>query len=150
VDERHRLEKRIEEHFSDSRPGLNKLFTFFDLLRQSVYSRVAGYEDLNDAEQLAADPTFRFINLQRIWDEGATLPRLCIASRLDYWPSRKSDRTMSLNRETLAQSESLNGLGCVLLEIDSSESPVHGRQVGSDYNGYFQSVCYHPLFLFKS
>ena len=30
----------------------------------------------------------------------------------------------------------------------SSESPVHGAQEGSAYNGHFESVCYHPLFLF--
>ena len=51
---------------SDSRQGLNKQFTLADLLRQSVYSRLAGYEDLNDAERLAADPTFRLISSQRI------------------------------------------------------------------------------------
>ena len=32
--------------------------------------------------------------------------------------------------------------------MDSSESPVHGQQEGSAYNGHFESVCYHPLFLF--
>jgi len=37
---------------------LNKQFTLADLLQQSFYSRLAGYEDLNDAERLAADPTF--------------------------------------------------------------------------------------------
>ena len=58
-DERLGLEKLIEEQLSDSRQGLNKQFTLADLLRQSVYSRLAGYEDLNDAERLAADPTFR-------------------------------------------------------------------------------------------
>jgi hypothetical protein len=45
------------------------MFTVTDLLRQSVYSRSAGYEDLNDAERLAADPTtFRLISSQRIID----------------------------------------------------------------------------------
>jgi Transposase DDE domain group 1 len=73
LDERLGLEKLIEEHLSDSRHGLNKQFTLADLLRQSVYSRLAGYEDLNDAERLAADPTFRLISSQRIWDRGAAL-----------------------------------------------------------------------------
>src|ERR1700732_4740488 len=73
LDERLGLEKLIEEHLSDSRQGLNKQFTLADLLRQSVYSRLAGYEDLNDAERLAADPTFRLISSQRIWDRGAAL-----------------------------------------------------------------------------
>jgi Transposase DDE domain group 1 len=73
LDERLGLEKLIEEQLSDSRQGLNKQFTLADLLRQSVYSRLAGYEDLNDAERLAADPTFRLISSQRIWDRGAAL-----------------------------------------------------------------------------
>ena len=33
--------------------------------------------------------------------------------------------------------------------MDSTESPVHGQQEGSAYNGHFQSVCYHPLLLFN-
>jgi hypothetical protein len=73
LDERLGLEKLIEEHFSDSRQGLNKQFTMTDLLRQSVYSRLAGCEDLNDAERVAADPTCRLISSQRIWDRGAAL-----------------------------------------------------------------------------
>ena len=37
----------------------------------------------------------------------------------------------------------------VILDIDSSESPVHGQQEGAAYNGHFECVCYHPLFLFN-
>ena len=44
LDERLGFEKLIEEQLSDSRQGLNKQFTLADLLRQSVYSRLAGYE----------------------------------------------------------------------------------------------------------
>src|SRR4029453_5034602 len=36
------------------------------------------------------------------------------------------------------------------LDIDSSESPVHGAQEQSAYNGHFESVCYLPLFVFNS
>ena len=42
----------IEQHLTDSRRGKNTQFPFADLLRQSVYSRLAGYEDLNDAQRL--------------------------------------------------------------------------------------------------
>ena len=49
LDERLGLGKLIGEHLTDSRQG----FTLADLLRQSVYSRLAGYEDLNDAERVA-------------------------------------------------------------------------------------------------
>src|SRR5262249_30695737 len=37
----------------------------------------------------------------------------------------------------------------VVLDIDSSESPVHGTQEQSAFNGHFESVCYHPLFVFN-
>ena len=37
----------------------------------------------------------------------------------------------------------------VILDIDSSESPVHGSQEGAAYNGHFGCVCYHPLFCFN-
>ena len=49
LDERLGLATLIAEHLSDSRQGLNTQFSLADLLRQSVYSRLAGYEDLNDA-----------------------------------------------------------------------------------------------------
>jgi len=73
LDERLGLETLIAELLSDSRQGLNTQFGVIDLLRQSVYSRLAGYEDLNDAERLAADPTFRLIGSPKIWDRGAAL-----------------------------------------------------------------------------
>ena len=37
----------------------------------------------------------------------------------------------------------------VILDMDSSESPVHGEQEGASYNGHFGSMCYHPLFVFN-
>jgi hypothetical protein len=42
-----------------------------DLFGQSVYSRIAGYEDVNDAERLSQDPTFRLIGSEKTWDRGA-------------------------------------------------------------------------------
>ena len=56
---------------------------------------------------------------------------------------------MRLNTE-LVQHEATRPLGQrVTLDIDSSESPVHGAQEYSAYNGHFESVCYHPLFVFN-
>jgi len=37
----------------------------------------------------------------------------------------------------------------VILDIDSAESPVHGKQEEAAYNGHFECVCYHPLFCFN-
>jgi len=57
---------------------------------------------------------------------------------------------MALNRETLGRAESLDGFKRMVLDMDSCESPVHGEQEGSAYDGHLESVCYHPLFLFNS
>jgi F0F1-type ATP synthase alpha subunit len=106
LDERLGLDKLIEEQLSDSRQGSNKQFTLTDLLRQSVYSRLAGYEDLNDAERLATDPTFRLISSQRIWDRGAAL-----TSTLHWFETELLTKEenliglMALNREALGQAE---------------------------------------------
>ena len=37
----------------------------------------------------------------------------------------------------------------MILDMDSSESPVHGDQEGAAWNGHFQSKCLHPLFVFN-
>src|SRR6266481_588928 len=61
LDERLGLDALIERYLSDPRTGHNRQFPLPDLFRQSIYSRLAGYEDTNDAERLAEDPTFRML-----------------------------------------------------------------------------------------
>ena len=61
LDERLGLNTLIEQHLADPRTGHNRQFPLRDLFRQSIYSRLAGYEDTNDAERLAEDPTFRML-----------------------------------------------------------------------------------------
>ena len=56
---------------------------------------------------------------------------------------------MALNRELVGQAEAFDDAERVVLDLDSTESPVHGQQEGSAYNGHFESVCYHPLLLFN-
>ena len=43
----------------DPRTGRNRLHSVVGLLRQSVFGRLAGYEDMNDADRLALDPVMR-------------------------------------------------------------------------------------------
>ena len=150
LDERLGLATLIAEHLSDSRQGLNTQFGLVDLLRQSVYSRLAGYEDLNDAVRVSADPTFRLIGSPKRWDRGAAL-----TSTLHWFETDLLTRgenllgLMAVNREMLAQAGMPTRAGRIVLDMDSSESPVPGAQEGSAYNGHFASVCYHPLFLFN-
>lgn len=73
LDERFGLSELIGDHLVDSRTRRNTQFPLADLLRQSVYSRLAGYEDLNDAARLSADPTFRLIGSEKVWEWGVAL-----------------------------------------------------------------------------
>jgi len=61
LDERLGFGDLIALHLTDPRRGKNTQLPLADLLRQSVYSRIAGYEDVNDSERLSQDPTFRLI-----------------------------------------------------------------------------------------
>ena len=150
LDERLGLGELIDEHLSDSRQGTNKQFTFADLLRQSVYSRLAGYEDLNDAERVSADPTFRLIGSKKLWDRGAALTSRLHSFETELLASEENLLgLMAVNRELLSQAEGSDNSDGVVLDMDSTESPVHGQQEGSAYNGHFESICYHPLLLFN-
>src|SRR5712691_3365251 len=92
LDERLGFSELIEQHLTDSR-GKNTQLPLADLLRQSVYSRLAGYEDVNDAERLSQDPTLRLIGSEKIWDRGAAL----------------TSRLQSFETEALARDENLAG-----------------------------------------
>ena len=136
LDERLGLETLITAHLSDCRLGLNTQFRLADLLRQSVYSRLAGYEDLNDAARLSTDPTFRLIGSPKMWDRGAAL-----TSTLHWFETELLTREenlvglMAVNRDVIGQAETLDRSDRTVLDMDSSESPVHGQQEGSAYNG---------------
>ena len=83
LDERLGFGELIAQHLTDSRRGKNTQLPLADLLRQSVYSRIAGYEDVNDAERLSQDPTFRLIGSEKIWERGAAYRRAALAGRIE-------------------------------------------------------------------
>ena len=61
LDEALGLTEMVSGVVEDSRLGTNKQHTLLGLLRQSIYSRLAGYEDVNDAERLCVDPAMRHV-----------------------------------------------------------------------------------------
>ncbi len=63
----------LTQHLTDFRRGKDTRLLLIDLLRQSVYSRMAGYEDVNDAERPSQDPKFRLIGSEKIWERGTAL-----------------------------------------------------------------------------
>ena len=144
------LTDAAEEYLNESRTGKNILHKLIPLLRQSIYSRLAGYDDTNDADRLSKDPAMRVV----VGWKG---------------PDRNAASTSEMGRfetELLTQKDNLVGLDRlnvewvkrgvvktvhrrIILDIDSSESQVHGKQEEAAYNGHFECVCFHPLFCFN-
>jgi hypothetical protein len=149
LDERLGFGELAAECLTDTR-AKNAQLPIVDLLRQSVYSRLAGYEDVNDAERLAQAPSFRLIGSEKIWDRGAALP-----TRLQSFEAQMlaEDGNFSglarLNRELVGKAEAIGSRSRTVLDMDSTEIPVYGEQEQSAYNGHFESTCYHPLLLFN-
>jgi hypothetical protein len=122
LDERLGFSALIAKNMMDDRRGKNTQLPLPDLLRQSIYSRLAGYEDVNDAERLSQDPTFRLIGSEKIWDRGAALP-----SRLHWFETEVLSQDENLeglsrsNREMVAKPEVMDSLQRVVLDMDSTE-----------------------------
>ena len=150
LDERLGLSTLIERHLTDPRTGRNRQFRLPDLFRQSIYSRLAGYEDTNDAERLAEDPTFRMLVSRERREIRVALTSTLHWFETDVLADEENYQGLSrLNTDLVQHEATRSPTRRVTLDIDSSESPVHGAQEQSAYNGHFESVCYHPLFVFN-
>jgi hypothetical protein len=149
LDERLGFGELIEQHLTDPR-GTNTRLPLADLLRQSVYSRLAGYEDMNDAERLSQDPTFRLIGSEKIWERGAALTSRLQTFETEMLAEEENFAGLArLNRELIGKAEALDSPYRTVLDMDSTEIPVYGDQEQSAYNGHFESTCYHPLLIFN-
>ncbi len=135
---------------ADARTGKNGRHLLVGLLRQSVFGRLAGYEDVNDADRLRRDPAMR-------WVVGNRAITGCAASASQMgrfetkWLSRPENLVAlaDLPGQWIDKVHQRRPPRIVVLDIDSSESPTYGEQEGSAYNGHFGCTCYHPLFVFN-
>ena len=135
---------------AEARTGKNRRHRLVGLLRQSVFGRLAGYEDVNDAERLCHDPAMRWVVGDRaITGVAASASQM---SRFETeWLARPENLATlaDLSGNWIDTVHQRRPLKTIVLDMDSSESPTYGTQEGSAYNGHFGCTCYHPLFVFN-
>ena len=135
---------------ADARTGKNGRHRLAGLLRQSVFGRLAGYEDVNDAERLCHDPAMRWV----VGDQAIT-GYAASASQMGRFETKWLCRPENLAALTDLPGQWIDKVHerrapkMIVLDMDSSESPTYGEQEGSAYNGHFACTCYHPLFVFN-
>jgi hypothetical protein len=119
------------------------------LVRQRVFQIACGYEDQNDADSLRSDPLLKLV-CGRLPESGPDLASQPTLSRLENAVDRHACRRLAhaLLGVYLQQREHAGPPRRILLDIDSTDDPTHGRQEGSAYHGYYGQHMYHPLLLF--
>ena len=144
------LTEMAGETLADARTGRNGRHALVGLLRQSVFGRLAGYEDVNDAERLRHDPAIR-------WIVGGTAAHSNAASPSHMGRFETQWLAAPANLSALADLSGqwidiVNGRRPprgIVLDMDSSVSRTHGEQENSVWNGHYACTCYHPLFVFN-
>jgi hypothetical protein len=135
---------------SECRRGKHTRHLLTGLLRQSVFGRLAGYEDVNDADRLAHDPAMR-----AVVDRGGLDRRAASTSQMGRFETGwlTSDANLAALADLfgawIERVHARNRQTTIVLDMDSSASEIHGAQEGTAYNGYFACMCYHPLFVFN-
>jgi hypothetical protein len=138
------------ETLADSRTGKNGRHALVGLLRQSVFGRLAGYEDVNDADRLRHDPAMRWIVGGKAAKGRAASPSQMGRFETQWLAAPANLRALAdLSGNWIDRVRAGRSTQEVVLDIDSSVSPTYGEQEQSIWNGHFGCTCYHPLFVFN-
>ena len=149
-DEKLGLTEMADRFLTEQRTGRNIQRRLVPLVRQSVYSRLAGYPDTNDADRLARDPAMRLVVSRRASDKQAAARNTVGRFQTEILAADDNRAGLAaLSAAWVSTAVSHTKTQRLILDLDSSESPVHGEQEGAKYNGHYGSVCYHPLFCFN-
>src|SRR3989304_6017144 len=159
---------RFAACFTDHRDPDLVEHTVFELVAQRVYALALGYEDLNDHESLRGDPMLALLagkrdprgqDRIRARDKGKALAGKSTLNRLELTPADANGN--SRYKKIVAQGEAIENCFVdlflqltaqrprrIVLDLDATDDPLHGKQEGRFFHGYYQQYCYLPLYVF--
>ena len=154
TDRRLNLLARLAECFLDGRNSALVEHSVREMLSQRVYGLALGYEDLNDHEQLRKDPVFGILagreELEQPLAGKSTLNRMELGSgvadrykKITFWKEAIDELLVQVFLESHQQAPAE-----IVLDVDTTDLPLHGHQEGRFFHGYYDAYCYLPLYIF--
>jgi len=157
VDKKIRLLKRVAACFTDARDPARIEHALSEMLAQRIYALALGYEDLNDHEELRRDPLLGVLAGQRELEE--PLAGKSTLNRLELTPAGEphTERYHKITYSAEALDELLVEIFLeahakppeeIVLDLDVTDTPLHGEQEARFFHGYYGHYCYLPLYIF--
>ena len=154
TDKRLNLLPRLAECFLDGRNPEQIEHSVLEMLSQRIYGLALGYEDLNDHEQLRKDPVFAILAGKAGLDQPlagkSTLNRLELGTgakdrykKITYWKEALDELLVKVFIESHRSAPDE-----IVLDVDTTDLPLHGKQEGRFFHGYYDNYCYLPLYIF--
>jgi hypothetical protein len=147
LDQRYRIAEHAARCLHDPRDSHKVKHDLLTLVRQRLFAIALGYEDNNDATWLASDPAIKIMT-GRAPEGGADLASQPTLSRFENRVTAKdlcrlSDWLLDLYLKTHPGPRKT-----IILDLDATDDPTHGRQQLSFFHGYYEEHMYHPLLVF--
>lgn len=157
VDRKIGLLQRVADCFSDTRQPERIEHRLVEMLAQRIYGLALGYEDLNDHEELRSDPLLALLAGKREIEQ--PLAGKSTLNRLERTPSGSpfAERYHKIGYSPAGIDELLvkifleahqRGPKQIVLDLDATDTPLHGKQEGRFFHGYYGHYCYLPLYIF--
>ena len=154
TDKRLNLLPRLSGCFLDGRNQHLIEHTVAEMLAQRVYGIALGYEDLNDHEQLRKDPVFGILAGREEPDAPlagkSTLNRMEMGAgakdrykKITFWKDSIDELLVKVFVESHQSAPTE-----IVLDVDTTDLPLHGKQEGRFFHGYYDNYCYLPLYIF--
>jgi hypothetical protein len=154
ADQRLNLIPRLANCFLDGRKPDRIEHSIQEMLSQRIYGLALGYEDINDREQLRNDPLMAVLagreEIDRPLAGKSTLNRMELGAgtpdrykKITFWKDGIDDLLVNIFLESYDQVPVE-----IILDVDTTGLPLHGKQEGRFFHGYYDNYCYLPLYIF--